>query len=61
MEAVFSSETLVWTYRSKQHYKPEDEHRNLQRHENLILFRYTTNILHIFKFSIHNNFYTLYG
>jgi hypothetical protein len=35
MEAVFSSETLVSTYKSKRRYNPEDQQQHLHRSENL--------------------------
>jgi hypothetical protein len=35
MEAVYSSETLVYTYKTTRRYKPEYQHRPLHRRQNL--------------------------
>jgi hypothetical protein len=35
MEAVYSSETLVFTYKSARRYYPEDQHRRFYHRDNL--------------------------
>jgi hypothetical protein len=48
MEAVFSSETFLLTYKAIRRLNPEDQHRHLHRHDNLksnIDYMYLSNVI----------------
>jgi hypothetical protein len=42
MEAVYSSETVVTTYKSTRRYNPEDQHQHLHRRKKMICTNFTS-------------------